>query len=606
MPVIHLTDEQKSRILSILDDVPMFRMLKPEFREKVVDAAEAQTIDKNEPIVIEGQEADSFYLIAEGHAEVFSGAGEQKTRLTQMGTTSTFGEIGLLLNEKRSATIVAATEMLVLRFSRDVFQSLFKQIPSFGHAVASGMARRLISVSQQLDMPDYSGGEIDDSLPGRLLPVPFIQRHRLMVLKMAEKKMTVGFVDDPKPEVINAIHNYVPGIDINSVRIGKDYFDQVMRTRLGTGPEKKPSITATPKDKEYGCELDPLLERGLAEGISDLHLTAGRTPGWRIDGDIHPLHDARVYEPDQLFNIFKPFMEARHLKEFEEHGDTDFGYALGGHARFRVSLFRDMNGVNASMRLIPSHVMSPEQLGLPKVVDRFCGLPSGLVVVTGPTGSGKSTTLASMINIINSNRPHHIITLEDPIEFIHENKRGMVNQREIGGHAANFARAIRSGLREDPDVILVGETRDLETLSMVLEVANTGHLVFATLHTNSVLSTVNRIVDLYPAEAHPQVRNTLASVLQGVICQTLCKRIGGGRVAAFEVLMMNRAIANLVREGKTQQIVNAIQSGGREGHLLLNESLHKLVKDKQIEMEEALSKAYDRTGIESRLGIKRP
>ena len=604
MEKVTLDETQRNRLLALMGEVAMFRTMKPEYLEKAASAGEALTVAPGEKIVEVGQKSSAFFLIVEGHAAVYSESESGRSLLTEMGPASTFGEIGLLLQKPRTASIVARDQVLVLKFNGDVFRGLFKQIPTFGWAVAAGMASRLVKVSGQIDLPDHEGSELDESEAGRLLPLPFIQRHRLLPLKMQGDTLTVGFVDDPDVGVLNTIQTYVPGVRLQNVRIGKDYFNSIMRTRLGTAPAKGPkTVTVTPvAEGSRGCELDPLLERGLAEGVSDLHLTPGKKPGWRLDGDIISIVDAPQMGPNQLYDIFKPFMEGRHLDEFESCGDTDFGYALRNYARFRVNLYRDRNGTSASLRLIPSHISTLEQLGLPNPVKDFCALPHGLVVVTGSTGSGKSTTLAAMIDQINKTRRDHIITLEDPIEFLHENKLSMVNQREMGGHATNFARAIRSGLREDPDVILVGETRDVETLQLVMEVANTGHLVLATLHTNSAVSTINRIIDMFPAASQNQVRATLSSVLQGVISQALCKRIAGGRVAAFEVMVMTRPIGNLIREGKTVQILNSLQAGKRDGHLMLNHALAELVHKQIVDREEALNNTYDRVTLANMLG----
>jgi twitching motility protein PilT len=262
--------------------------------------------------------------------------------------------------------------------------------------------------------------------------------------------------------------------------------------------------------------------------------------------------------------------------------------------------------VGSVFRQIPEKILTIEQLGLPAVVQQLCEYPKGLILVTGPTGSGKSTTLAAMIDHINRTRKSHIITLEDPVEFVHQNHMCLINQREIGPHTNSFARALRAALREDPDIVLVGEMRDLETVALALETANTGHLVFATLHTNTAISSVSRIIDLFPAEQQNQVRAVLADTLRGVVAQTLCRKIGGGRIAALEIMVSDISIASLIRDGKTQQILTAMQTGKSRGNKLLNEELTRLVTDKKIEQDEALAKAVDKPDLASRLGIKLP
>jgi twitching motility protein PilT len=287
--------------------------------------------------------------------------------------------------------------------------------------------------------------------------------------------------------------------------------------------------------------------------------------------------------------------------EFLTTSDSDFAHEIAGISRFRVNLFRDRGGNGAVLRRIPTAIVALEQLGMPPIVASFCTVPKGLVLVTGPTGSGKSTTLAAMVDKINASRRSHVLTLEDPVEFVHESKSSFVNQREVGSHTTSFSRALRAALREDPDVVLVGEMRDLETVSMALEIANTGHLVLATLHTSTAISTIDRIVSMFPADQQNRVQATLADVLRGVVSQNLLRRKGGGRVAAVEVLVNNHAVANLIREAKTQMLTSAMQTGKTAGNQLLNESLARLVTEGKVEYEEAQSKAVDKTDLARRL-----
>ena len=296
-------------------------------------------------------------------------------------------------------------------------------------------------------------------------------------------------------------------------------------------------------------------------------------------------------------------MPERNFTQFDNENDTDYGFEIEGVARFRANVFRDRGGVGAVFRQIPHRILTLEQLGMPEAVRKFCHFPKGLVLVTGPTGCGKSTTLAAMVDYINNTRQGHIITLEDPIEFVHTSAGSMVNQREVGPHTESFARALRAALREDPDVVLVGELRDLETISLALETANTGHLVFGTLHTNSAVGTVARIVDMFPAGQQAQIRSVLADVLCGVVTQTLCKRIGGGRVAALEILVSNMASSSLIRDGKTYQVVSTMQTGKRDGNQLLNDDLARLVKQGVVTREEAMSHSIVKDELESLLRV---
>jgi twitching motility protein PilT len=280
-----------------------------------------------------------------------------------------------------------------------------------------------------------------------------------------------------------------------------------------------------------------------------------------------------------------------------EENDSDFAYEIPGVARFRVNLFRDRFGPCIVARVIPTEIISAEKLGLSQSVKNLCSLSKGLVLVTGPTGSGKSTTLAALIDLINREREDHIITLEDPIEFVHQSKKCFINQREVGVHTQGFKRALRAALREDPDVVLVGEMRDLETVAIAIETAETGHLVFGTLHTTTAISTVDRIIDQFPGERQGQIRQMLAESLKGVIAQTLCRKVGGGRVAALEVLLTTPAVSNLIREGKTFQIPSIMQTSRKTGMILLNDALLALVQAGKIEPREAYVKAIDKHGL---------
>jgi len=341
---------------------------------------------------------------------------------------------------------------------------------------------------------------------------------------------------------------------------------------------------------------------------SDLHLTAGLPPKMRIHGRVRHVKGAGVTSEQQLLNMVRAIMTDRARRLFETTSDTDFAYAIEDVSRFRCNVGRDRHGTFAVLRTIPYEIMSPEQIGLPPKVLDLCYLSKGLVLVTGPTGSGKSTTLATLIDVINDNREEHIITIEDPVEFVHrDDKRCLIRQREVGEHTESFQRALRAALREDPDIVLVGEMRDLETIAVAIETAETGHLVFATLHTTTAPSTVDRIIDQFPADQQAQIRTMLSESLQAVIAQTLCKRVGGGRVAAYEVLFSNRAVANLIREGKTYQLYSVMQTNRAAGNVTLNASLLELLEQGLIEPEEAYLKAVDKDeliGMLQKKGIK--
>jgi twitching motility protein PilT len=348
--------------------------------------------------------------------------------------------------------------------------------------------------------------------------------------------------------------------------------------------------------------IDRLLRDMCAQGASDLHLCVGVPPLIRKDGDMQPLTaDAAVLGREDVSALLREIMPEANRTEFEARHDSDFAHEIDGLARFRANVFADRKGMAGVFRVIPSEILSAETLKLSPHILELCKLTKGLVLVTGPTGSGKSTTLCALIDYINRNRREHIITIEDPIEFVHANKSCLINQREVRTHTDSFKSALRAALREDPDIILVGELRDLETIAIAIETAETGHLVFGTLHTTTAASTVDRLVDQFPADRQAQIRVMLSESLRGVIAQTLCRKIGGGRVAALEVLLVNPAMSNLIREGKTFQIPSMMQVGRAAGMVTLNDALNDLVKTKTITREEALLKSVDKAGMDTLL-----
>ena len=342
------------------------------------------------------------------------------------------------------------------------------------------------------------------------------------------------------------------------------------------------------------AKIDAFCKLMHAQNASDLHLVAGQPPALRIHGDIERLK----YDPlksDELRAMLYEIAAADKIKSFEETGDVDFGYDIPGLARYRANFFMQKNGVGAVLREIPNTIMQCEQLGLPPVISRLASLPHGLVLVTGSTGNGKSTTLAAIIDEANRTRSDHIITIEDPIEFVHQSKGCIVNQREVGIHTQTFAAALRGALREDPDVILVGEMRDLETISRAIEAASTGHLVFSTLHTTSAAKTVDRIIEAFPAGEQAQIRSTLADGVRAIISQTLFKRIDRrGRIPALEILIATPAVRNLIREGKSHQIASMIQTGAKYGMQLLDSSIMELLNKGKISPQDGYLKAHDK------------
>jgi twitching motility protein PilT len=365
-------------------------------------------------------------------------------------------------------------------------------------------------------------------------------------------------------------------------------------------PAAPPAPPPRPRGGATG-EIDDLLIIMYEMKASDLHMSVGSPPQVRHDGEIRHLTGRAVLTPADTERILLPMAPERIRREFEERNDTDFAYEIPGVSRFRCNLFRDRKGVGGVFRAIPTKIMTAEDMGLAREILQLCHLPKGLVLVTGPTGSGKSTTLCALIDYINRNRTDHIITIEDPIEFVHDNKKCLINQRQVGEHTRSFKDALRAALREDPDIVLVGEMRDLETIAIAIETAETGHLVFGTLHTSSAPSTVDRIIDQFPADRQSQIRVMLSESLKGVISQLLCKKIGGGRVPALEVLIGTPPVANLIRESKIFQIPSIMQTGRKYGMVMMAEALTELVKRKLIEPPEAYAKAIDKAGLMSSL-----
>ena len=337
-------------------------------------------------------------------------------------------------------------------------------------------------------------------------------------------------------------------------------------------------------------DITELLAFSAKQGASDLHLSAGLPPMIRVDGDIRRINLAAMEHKD-VHSLIYEIMNDKQRRDYEEFLETDFSFEVPGVARFRVNAFNQNRGAGAVFRTIPSTVLTLEDLGFGQIFRDIASLPRGLVLVTGPTGSGKSTTLAAMIDFVNDNRYDHILTIEDPIEFVHESKRCLVNQREVHKDTHGFSEALRSALREDPDIILVGEMRDLETIRLALTAAETGHLVFGTLHTTSAAKTIDRVVDVFPAAEKAMVRSMLSESLRAVISQSLLKKIGGGRVAANEIMIGTPAIRNLIREDKVAQMYSAIQTGAGHGMVTMDQCLQKMVQQKVVTTEAAREQA---------------
>lgn len=376
---------------------------------------------------------------------------------------------------------------------------------------------------------------------------------------------------------------------------------------VAPAPSQPPAAPAAPAESGPRLVLDDLLVAVLQTGGSDLHLTLGAPPTIRVRGEMQLLEGFAPLTAEQLQSTLYGVMTERQRKTFEENLELDFAYAVPGHARFRVNVFQQREALGAVMRMIPWEIKSLDSLGMPQVIEDFTTLKRGLVLVTGPTGSGKSTTLAAMIDKINRTRRGHIMTIEDPVEFLHEHRGCLVNQREVGQDTHGFRTALKHVLRQDPDVILVGELRDLDTISVALTAAETGHLVFATLHTQSAQDTITRIVDVFPADQQQQVRTQLAATLQGVVCQTLVKTTDGkGRAAAVEIMVCNSGIRAMIRDDKLQQIQGSLQAGAKDGMQTMNAHLAALVKTGRITFEAGLEHCSNRADFTTLCGSTAP
>jgi twitching motility protein PilT len=353
-------------------------------------------------------------------------------------------------------------------------------------------------------------------------------------------------------------------------------------------------------------QIQNLLHGMVKFDASDLHIKVGSPPCYRVHGSIQPVKNLSSLKPQDTLELAKQVLTEQQLAEFEATGDLDCAYSIPGLARFRVNVMRQRGSTSLVFRKIPAEIPDFESLGLPPVCKQLAMKPRGLVLVTGPTGSGKSTTLAAMLDYRNRNERGHILTMEDPVEFVHNDKLSIVNQREIGSDTKNFAAALRRALRQDPDVILVGEMRDLETISLGITAAETGHLVLGTLHTTGAIQTIDRIIDVFPPDQQTQIRVQLASTLQGVISQVLIPKIGGGRIAAHEIMIGTDAVKACIREGKTSQLGTVLQTGSKLGMELLDSCLGRMVKQGQIELKEAIAKAHHPDSVRRAAGAAKP
>ncbi|WP_211229085.1 type IV pilus twitching motility protein PilT [Geothrix fermentans] len=467
------------------------------------------------------------------------------------------------------------------------------------HVIARGGIRLHLQADRKPSLELREGGAVD-ILPN---PLPAVMVD-VLAGEVVPPHLKSAWQTDGKADFEHQLEGQVFMLrlsrDASGSRLIAEWQDTARPQPPAEAPAATPAIAPpSPTIRPAAGHTHPLAERLfsalLAQQGSDLHCTSMEPPLVRVHGDMKELEGFGRLEPATMLEMMEGLATPAAWHHFQERHDADFAYAYeAGGCRLRVNYFMDRVGPGLVCRVIPNQIPDPDKLGLPDPVRRLCDLSKGLVLVTGPTGSGKSTTLAAILDLANQKRHDHILTIEDPIEFVHPRKGCLVNQREVGTHTESFKNGLRAALREDPDIILVGEMRDLETIAIALETAITGHLVFGTLHTSSAIGTIDRIVDQFPADRQQQIRVMLADALKCVISQTLLKKIGGGRIAALETLFISPAIANLIREGKNFQIPSSMQTGRSYGQRLMNDALVELIKDKKVEPMEAYLKCPDK------------
>ncbi len=437
-----------------------------------------------------------------------------------------------------------------------------------------------------------------DPLASATLEGDVARRHLVMPMSFEGDRLILAMVDPEDAEALNDVAA-LTGTIVEPVLATKAQIAKAILAVYGDGAADASTQKGSGRvgldlgDKPM-LDLHEVLEMVLENDASDLHLTNGLPPTLRIDGELMPIEGYAPLEPEELQRVAYGMLTQKQREQFEENLELDFSYSLPGKARFRVNLYQQRGAVGAAFRLVPFAIRSVDDLGLPDIIEQFARIPRGLVVVTGPTGSGKSTTLAALVDVINRERPVHIMTIEDPIEFLHPHRMAVVNQREVGADTHAFANALKHVLRQDPDVILVGEMRDIETMQMAVTAAETGHLVFATLHTQDAAQTVDRIIDAFPPGQQQQIRVQLALSLQGVVAQQLLPLANGaGRAVAAEIMMVTPAVRNLIREGKTHQLYSVMQAGAQFGMQTMDAALAALVNEGVVTFEAAKERCHN-------------
>ncbi len=593
-------------VLAILDRSPLFHGLDAEHLEEAAGQAEVLAFEDGETLARQGEPSDCFFLLLGGAADVvLEDVGDEPLRLARLDPPDAVGEMGVLLEAHRTASVIAHGPVIALRFTAQRFHAMLLRLPYFGLVMARTLARRLQTANRQMPMPELGDpAERPDDEALTLLPAAFQIRHRVVPLHVDDDHVTLGCLDDLPPGVLGAIEQQLPGMRIRRVRITANLFEDVMRSRGAVGGFPAPDERAPgggDGERPAAPRLDPLLRRMVAEGASDLHLGAGQVPRWRVDGALHALSDLGPLGPDEAVDLLDPVMTPGQRAAVEAGDPVDFAYDVPGLGRFRVALSPDVRGTSAVLRSVPAHVPTLAQIGLPPAAGRLVAPGAGLVLVSGPRGSGRTTTLAALIDHVDRTRPVHVVTLEDPVEFVHESRKALVTQRAVGPDLVDRLDALQATHRADADVVMVGPLDDAAITEAALRLAAGGVLVLGCVDARTAPGALERLVEQFDAPQQARVRSTLARVLRGVVAQALVPRVDGGRAAAFELLLADDAVAELVRDDRTARLPDAMRARAEAGHRLLNASLEGLVGAGRITAAAATMASPDPVDLGRRL-----
>jgi twitching motility protein PilT len=605
-----------------LKQSPLFGNISDKDLEAVLSHGKLLEFAPNEVIIQEGDISDSFYLLVRGQASVLVKASPPNpyVELGRISPPNIFGEMGLLLRNHRTASVIATEPLLALQFHHQTLDLMFDGIKGFGRQLSAMLALRLVQTSRRAPMPfselhPEDIGAIEPQVL-RLIPTPFVLRHRVLPLQFANNLLTMGFVDDPTPTLIQAIQSIMPGVQLRPQRISNESFTRALTTHgmLPAGSIQEPNkmaiseeppviigISASQTDipiprtiseiQAQIAKIKPLLQRIVEEGASDLYLSAQEKPRWRIGGQLHIIEDYRPLQPLEAFKLLSGLIPQPRYQQFEDEHHTDFSCTIKDLSRFRISLFRTEKGINAVLRPIPLVIPTLEQLQHPPAIRAIAGLNDGLVIITGVKGSGKTTTIAALLEAINDTRNAHILTLEDPIEYLHNSRRSLIHQREIGSHSKDFQQAIRSAIRENPDILVISDLQSSEAIYSAIELARSKHLVLGCLNTRGAINAINHLLEQFSEEQRSHIRHYLSEILRCVVSQELCNHRNGNRIAAFEYLAIDPNSAALIRKGDISALLDILCH--QPGNFSIHTHLAQLVQTGQISTKTAFNHAFD-------------